>query len=290
VTATPASAAADHVVITGGATVPVGETTGDVVVIDGPVNIAGHVTGDLISVHGVVTVAGSVDGDVVAVSERAHLLPESRVGGDLVYGGPLPNREPGSRVEGQIRAEDWNDFATGLEWAVRLIVWAAVSVSTLLFGLVVLAFTPRAAESAWTIAQERTGLAAAWAAGLFFGIPAVAIILMITVFGLPLGLGLLLALIPLATLGYITSCWLLGQVITRNRTVGAAGVFVVGWVIARLVALIPYVGGLAWVVGSAFGLAVLLLAAWYASKPGRVVPVAPPPAGPPQPRPPPAPA
>ena len=39
-----ASAATDHVVITGGAVVPAGQTAGDIVVLDGTVRIAGRVT------------------------------------------------------------------------------------------------------------------------------------------------------------------------------------------------------------------------------------------------------
>ena len=66
-----ASAATDHVVITGGAVVPQGQTAGDVVVVDGAVTIAGHVTGDVISVSGPVRVSGRVDGDLIAISDRA---------------------------------------------------------------------------------------------------------------------------------------------------------------------------------------------------------------------------
>jgi hypothetical protein len=47
-----ASAATDHVVITGGAVVPAGQTAGDIVVLDGTVRIAGHATGDVVSVRG----------------------------------------------------------------------------------------------------------------------------------------------------------------------------------------------------------------------------------------------
>jgi hypothetical protein len=46
--ASGASAAPDHVVITGGAVVPAGQTAGDIVVLDGTVNIAGRATGDVV--------------------------------------------------------------------------------------------------------------------------------------------------------------------------------------------------------------------------------------------------
>ena len=56
-----ASAATDHVVITGGAVVPGGRTAGDVVVLDGTVRIAGRATGNVVSVSGRVRVTGRVE-------------------------------------------------------------------------------------------------------------------------------------------------------------------------------------------------------------------------------------
>src|SRR5512132_1840466 len=89
-TAGSASAATDHVVITGGVVVPAGQTAGDIVVLDGTVRIAGHATGDVVSVSGPVRLTGRVDGDLIAVSDRAFLAPTARVGvaarGDQVAG------------------------------------------------------------------------------------------------------------------------------------------------------------------------------------------------------------
>src|SRR3954452_4154141 len=92
-----ASAATDHVVITGGAVVPPGQTAGDVVVLDGPVTIAGHATGDVVAVSGPVRVSGRVDGDLIAVSGQALLGPTARVGGDLRYGDERPVLARGAR-------------------------------------------------------------------------------------------------------------------------------------------------------------------------------------------------
>src|SRR5215211_1958242 len=89
-----ASAATDHVVITGGAVVPAGRTAGDVVVLDGTVRIAGRAAGDVVSVSGPVRVTGRVDGDLIAVSDRAFLGPTARVGGDLRYGDERPVLAP----------------------------------------------------------------------------------------------------------------------------------------------------------------------------------------------------
>lgn len=266
-----AEAARNQVVISGDVVVPRGATADNVVIADGPVLVAGHVTGDVFSVNGSVTVSGTVDGSVTTVVKRARLLPGSRVGGDLSYDEKKPVIAPGALVSGDVKHENWSGVGTGITWVARFVLWITVTVSTLVLGLALLAFAPRAAEAAWVVSQERTGLACAWAAGAFFGLPIVAVIAMITIFGLPLGIALLLALLPLAMVGYVTSCWIFGRIVGRKRDWGPTRTFLVGWGAARVVALLPFAGGLLWAAASAFGLGVLLLTAWYASKPERRV-------------------
>jgi hypothetical protein len=267
-----------QVVVTGSIVVPRSLTTSDLVIVDGPVTIAGRVDGNVVSVNGTVTISGTVDGDVVTVAKAARLLPGARVNGDITYGDKKPVVAPGATVTGDVSHDDFR-VGEGFSWLVRIIWWLIVSVSTLVLGLILLAFAPRAAEAAWVVSQTRTGLACAWAAGLFFGLPIAAIIAMVTVFGLPLGIGLLLALVPLMLIGYVTSCYLFGRIVVGKRGWGLMRTFLVGWGAARLVALIPFAGGLLWIAASAFGLGVLLLAAWYGSKPERVMRAAAPPAG-----------
>jgi hypothetical protein len=278
--ALPATAQArDYVVITGDVVVAEDQTVGDVVIIDGPVRVDGRVTGDVISISGAVTIAGRVNGDVVAASERARLLSGARVGGDLMYGGPRPEIAEDAKVVGEVTNEGWTELSTtGFEWIVRILFWLAVTASTLVLGLGFVLLIPRAADAAWRVASERTGLAAAWAAGLFFGLPIAAGLAIASAFGLPLGIALLLALLPLAMLGYVASCVLLGGVIVRNRPGSRVKAFFIGWGILRAIALVPYLGFLAWVVAAAFGLGVLLIAGWNAGRDRPSAPAAPAPA------------
>src|SRR5688500_15025878 len=139
-----ASAATDHVVITGGVVVPAGQTAGDVVVLDGTVRIAGRATGDVVSVAGPVRVTGRVDGDLIAVSDRAFLGSTARVGGDLRYGDERPVLARGARVGGEISNEDWDDAASGWGWVSVLGWWLAVSVSTLIVGALLVLLAPAA--------------------------------------------------------------------------------------------------------------------------------------------------
>src|ERR687897_2425662 len=147
-----ASAATDHVVITGGAVVPAGQTAHDVVVLDGTVRIAGRATGDVVSVAGPVRVSGRVDGDLIAVSDRAFLGPAARVGGDRRYGDERPVLARGARVGGEVSNEDWRDAASGWGWVSLIGWWLAVSVSTLIVGALLFLLAPAAPYAA-----ERAG-------------------------------------------------------------------------------------------------------------------------------------
>src|ERR671911_2048208 len=166
-----ASAATDHVVITGGAVVPAGRTAGDVVVVDGTVRIAGRATGDVVSVSGPVRVSGRVDGDLIAVSDRAFLGPRARVGGDLRYGDESPVLARGARVGGKIKNEDWADAASGWGWVSWLAWWLAVSVSTLLVGALLVWLAPGALFAAERAVRERLGATVGWGVGIALGVP-----------------------------------------------------------------------------------------------------------------------
>jgi hypothetical protein len=79
------------------------------------------------------------------------------------------------------------------------------------------------------------------------------------VVGIPLGVFTLLALAFLYTLGYVVATIGLGSRVlssTQSRFVAFLG----GWVILRLLALIPFVGGWLWFLGSAWGLGLLAIA------------------------------
>jgi hypothetical protein len=75
-----------------------------------------------------------------------------------------------------------------------------------------------------------------------------------------LGVGVLAALGLLYTVGYLASSYILGRRIMKPTSSRYAA-FLVGWLILRIVALIPILGGLAWIAASAFGLGALAVAA-----------------------------
>jgi hypothetical protein len=262
VAAAPAQAGDDQVVITGDVEVPRGETVGDVIVAHGSVRIDGRVTGDIVAVDAPVRINGPVEGEVVAITERIVIGPGGRVDGDVSYWDKAPAITVPGAVGGKTEKLDFDEFAAPLGiFATWIAVWLAMSVSTLLLGLALLWLATRALEAAREVARTSTGAAIGIGLAVFFGLPAVALLLMITLLGLPLGFALLLALLSIYAIGYTTSAFLLGRAIVKPPTSRLLA-FLAGWGILRVIALVPGLGVLAWLAATVFGLGALGIALW----------------------------
>ena len=264
---TDGSSRGDRVVITGPVSIDRGETADDVVVIDGPVSVAGRVRGDLVVVSGPLRISGRVDGDVVAVADRATLEPGARVGGDLIYGDERPRVAGGATVEGDVDRVSVDEVTDPVGFIGAAALWLAVSVSALILGLLLLWLAPRALEAASATASTSLGLTIGWGLLLFFGLPILAVIALATLVGIPLGVALLLALLPLYAIGYTTGAWLLGRRVVgppRGRVLA----FLAGLAILRVLAIIPIVGAIVWFAATVVGLGALLVATWRARSDG----------------------
>jgi hypothetical protein len=271
-----ASAANDHVVITGGAVVPAGETAGDIVVLDGAVRIAGRATGDVVSVSGPVRVTGRVDGDLIAVSDRAVLGPGARVGGDVRYGDERPVLAPGANVAGTIRNEDWAEATNGWGWVSAFAWWLAVSVSSLIVGVLLVWLAPGALRAAERAVREHLGASVGWGVAIAIGVPLLAVAALVTLVGIPFGVALLLAAIPVLLVAYATSAWTVGHRLLSSRSSSPWVALLAGWAILRVLALIPVVGGIVGLAATVVGLGALAVALWQARRLG--APAARPPA------------
>ena len=255
----------DRVVITGPVTIDTGETADDVVVIDGPVSVAGRVRGDLVVVNGLLRISGAVDGDVVAVAGRTTLAPGARIGGDLVYGDERPVVPAGATVAGDVNRVSVGEITDPVGFVGAAALWIAVSVSALVLGLLLLWLAPRALEAAFAAAATSLGATIGWGLLLFFGLPVLAVIALVTLVGIPLGVALLLALLPLYGIGYTTSAWLLGRRLVgppRGRVLA----FLAGLAILRVLAIIPILGGIVWFAATVVGLGALMVATWRARR------------------------
>jgi hypothetical protein len=270
--ATPAWAQANQaseafVVLSGRADVPRGQQVGDLVVFHGSSTVAGTVNGSLTAFDAPVTISGRVNGDVTVFNGRVELQRGANVTGDVVSQ-QAPVVASGATIGGtttrlQTRT-NWNGFG----WVGRFGWWLAVSVSTLVIGLVLVWLLGRGADRVLEAGRTRVGPAIGLGLLVFFGLPILAGLALVTVVGIPLGLVVLAALLLIYALGYSASAWVLGRSILRRPGAWVVA-FLAGWAILRVVALIPILGGLVWFAAVVFGLGALAVAIWYARGPGR---------------------
>jgi hypothetical protein len=254
--------ASDQVVLSGRADVPRGRTVGQVVVFRGVASIQGVARGDVVVFSGRVIVAGQVSGNVVALDGTVVIASTAQVRGDVISRGTVALRK-GAQVQGEIRENVPLSLRALVEIFGPLATWLAVGVSGLLLGLVLLWIAPRGSESVVATARRAPWASAGWGVGVMVGVPFLTLGLALTLVGLPLAVSLLLALGLALFVGYAWAAWILGRVLLpppRGRIVA----FLAGFAILRIAGAIPVVGGVSWILASAFGLGAGIVAMWSA--------------------------
>jgi hypothetical protein len=273
------------VVLTGRIEIHEGEIFQDALIFDGDVRVDGEVVGDVAAFDGEATIAGHVGGNVVVLSGGVTLEPGASVGGDVVSRDPAQIAETatvGGRVSSQGLPSDFN--LGRLASVSRVAVWVATSVSSLVLGLLLLLFAPRAGDSVAATASRRFGLSVGIGFAVFFGVPVAAGIAIATLVGIPFGVGVLLGLALLFWMGYVAAALALGRVAVKPPASRLLA-FLAGWLVLRALAIVPGIGGLAWFLATVFGLGLLAVAARHAGRDpaGTLTHVGPPPPIPPPP-------
>ncbi len=254
------------VVINGDVTVERGETVEGVFIINGDARIAGRVDGDVVLAAGDALVSGRVDGNLVTIGGQARLLPTASVGGDLVYGDERPQVAPAATVGGSVEKEDWADSIGLFPFIGAFVFWLAMSISAAVLGILLLLISPRAADAVFAQARERIGTTIAIGIAILIVLPLAALLAAITLVGLPLGISIGLALLPLAAIAYVTSAWTLGRAIVKPPR-GQILAFLAGLAILRALALVPILGVLVWLAAVVVGLGLIGGAIGAARKP-----------------------
>jgi hypothetical protein len=259
------------VVFTGKLDVAEGEVYQDAVIFDGDVTVDGSVVENVVAFNGDITVSGTVGENVVALNGRVTLASGASVGGDVISSDPADVAE-GATVGGQVTSEGLpTDFDFGGYLAVsRVAIWFATSVSSLVLGLLLLLFAPRAGDSVSATAARRFGRSIGIGFAVFFGLPIAAGIAVVTLIGIPLGVGILLGLALLFWIGYVAAGLAIGRRLIGPPTSRLLA-FAAGWAILRVVAIVPGIGGLAWFLATVFGLGALAVAARDAGREARAV-------------------
>ena len=221
-----------------------------VVGISGDVLIDGVVTGTLWVFDGTATVNGRVNGDIMVVDGVLNLGPTANVQNVSLIRGTL-HRDAGATVTGTLNQQsEFIHFGWGGA-VFSILVWAAMTLLVVLAGFAFVALGRAQLAGAGSLVTGRPLESVLAALAVWVGLPFLAVLAMVTLIGIPVGIALLVVVLPtLWVLGYLVVSAKLGAELLRltGRTDGEARPYltmVAGLLVVQIAGLIPFIGGLA---------------------------------------------
>jgi len=152
--------------------------------------------------------------------------------------------------------------------AVSLIAWLGMTLLIVVVALGWAAVGGRQLSEIAGLLGARPGLAAVAAVIFWIAVPVVAFVAFVTVIGIPIGITLLLVVVPLLWgLGYVATGTRLGFFFAdlRRTTPDLAHPYreaVLGVVVFQLIGLIPIVGGIVVALAGLFGAGAIVIHVW----------------------------
>ena len=248
----------------GDAVVGPDERVGAVVVIDGNARVQGRVDG-LVVVSGNAVLEGAQVGDLTVVNGLADVREGSRVAGNLRLVDSALRRSGDVSIAGPVSHEAmprWGAFPFGLLFSLGM------SLAVLAAGLVAASLAPRAMGSASKTLSAELGKTIGSAAIVWLVAPPLAVISLMTIVGIPIGIGALFFALPaLAFLGYLVAGLALGERVLAARSSAEARTnaplaTVVGLVLLMVVGAVPFIGGLTSLLAAGLGAGAIVLVVW----------------------------
>lgn len=253
---------------------PDAKISGNVSVAGGDVAMRGTVKGYLSAAGGHVLIDGPVEGDVIASGGHVELGPNARIGGKLKYRTNDFQRDPAAQVAGSVEAlaahramhEDGSPWhrRTGGRW-----IWSAgVMLMAVLLAAAVPAVSARMAEEL----RSHPWLSLLWGLVAFACIPVAAVLLLITIIGIPLAILAFLLFLALLLAGQAVTVASIADLVLRRyrpadaaRAAWRAGFAILAALGLALLVRVPYLGGLVALVAILAGIGVI--AAWAFRRP-----------------------
>jgi cytoskeletal protein CcmA (bactofilin family) len=226
-------------------------------------NVAGSVTGGVESLE----LAGTIGRDLRASVERLDLQPSARIGGNLTYISLREATVPAGIVQGSVERQTPPESArqaerrSGLgDFIFSLIMLAGV----ILLGLLLAWLFPGLLHAGQAIVERQALVAVGLGLVTLVALPIIAIFLLVTVIGIPLGLlglagwffGWLLGWIIAAT---ALAGLLVGLLRRSGRPIAIAWLVPLGLIGLHLLTQLPILGGIIALVVLCLGLGILVL-------------------------------
>lgn len=237
----------------------------DIARIDGP--IEGNIKGS----GSEVTISNGVNGNVELEVESLTILSTANIGGDLNYTcREEADIQSGAQIAGATThklpevKKDWAKvfpfvLFSGALGKVMSFLMALVT------GLVIILLAPRRLTSIAEAIGSRPGPSAGWGALIVFVAPIVAVLVCLTIIGIPVGL-IALALYGIALyvaqipVGLFIGRWIIGRFRVVEGKAIMVGALAIGLAILKLLSLIPYFGFVVGVAVVIFGLGAVVAA------------------------------
>jgi hypothetical protein len=194
---------------------------------------------------------GDAGADVVIAAREAEVGPQARIAGRLLVRSPSPPRvAEGARIAGGVEhvLVEMPKPAPGAVRVVGGVLFAAWVAGLALLGLLLLGLYPGFFRQAGAVLASRPLASVGLGFALVVGVPVAAVLLMVTVIGIPAGLLALAAYFPLLLLGYLVAVIAAGDAALARLKPGAGGLraravaYVLALLVLALAARIPWIG------------------------------------------------
>ena len=229
-------------------------SAGNVVAVGGTINIDGKVNNDLLVGGGQIHLGkGSrVGRDAMLGTGKLTIAPKSTINGNFTYSSSKANISKQAIIMGKINViaqpevpRESSKFLAGMVTAHKIISFLAI----ILLGSLIIIFMPNQVELISTKMTSEGLKSLGWGILSLLVIPLTAILLMITLVGLPLGAMLLTAYgFCIYLVGVFVSIvigkWILDKVGKVN--ISLIWALLIGMLVAKILTMIPIIG---WLIG-----------------------------------------
>ena len=250
--------------INGPVTIARDDTASAVLVINHGATIDGVVREGLGVVNGTARVRGQVDGGVVVVNGHLEVEPGAVIGRDIMLYHSTITRANDAVINGVVRDQTGFSVGAGAIW----LVWSSFTIVVVIAGVLFAEIAPVTLAESTQLLVKHSGQAALTALVVVAAVPALAFVSFATVIGIPLGLVLILVVIPaLSFLGYLVTGEVVGWAIagylpTLHESAHRPASIALGLMTLQLAVTIPVVGGLIGFIASLLGVGALVAHGW----------------------------
>lgn len=247
---------------------PAAVISGDASIAGGNVTIAGAIKGTLRVAGGHVRIDGPVSGDAAIAAGTLELGPRASIAGKLRFRGEELRRDAAATVAGGIdqatgrSARNHHHAGSATERFLHGWLW---SIGLILLAGLLAAALPGASQRMAVELRERPWITPLVGLLALTTIPVAAVLIMITIIGIPVGLLALVAYAALLLLGYVWVAVVVGGMLldlmkpqAMARTAWHAGAAALAMLALALLARVPVVGGLVQLMALAVGVGMIV--------------------------------